>query len=489
LIGEMWVDPRTGALQKGPYLELPYMQSLTMLGTGSNTIPNTHSTHLPIQTYSDSDTVFKYLTRSFPARTILTGIRMALSALLQPLANGRVIPMLSSVPGAIYNRRSGDIIARLPGAGERWHYGFWRLEGRIPDGMRESQVVMDDGSVRFTVTSTEIQDFQGIELWYGVYPLEERRILAESWLAQAHSVFSQLGIHEDDWENYCILTGFLLHFERTSPQKNPNIPQNVYLFIQPVPCPSDDKAIWRSWMEHEKYFWSFDPLGREMVPELVEARSGLPSFTSGMVAWDASWSFGHYAAIQKLHTSKGFDSTTTDLAISLGLFILEVIGDENRFKALEESSYHTLPSASDKLQGEKPRTVVKPIQTDPRQQQPRNFTPKSIINPSGKSHGPEKWVNSHDARPVSTRVKASERNLKTTGRRSVSIPTSATNARQPTRASTFGKKPEVSVKRITKQVGGAIDPSKRTNDRDQGTGKIGQPKPLSRQEAKKPAWR
>ena len=78
---------------------------------------------------------------------------MALSALLQPLANGRVIPMLSSVPGAIYNRRSGDIIARLPGAGERWHYGFWRLEGRIPDGMRESQVVMDDGSVRYVCKS------------------------------------------------------------------------------------------------------------------------------------------------------------------------------------------------------------------------------------------------------------------------------------------------------------------------------------------------
>ena len=50
--------------------------------------------------------------------------------------------------------------------------------------------------------STEMQDLQGIELRYGVYPWDEWDILANSWLAQAHSVFSQLGIHEDDWEDY-----------------------------------------------------------------------------------------------------------------------------------------------------------------------------------------------------------------------------------------------------------------------------------------------
>jgi hypothetical protein len=47
--------------------------------------------------------------------------------------------------------------------------------------------------------STEIQQLQGIELRYVLYPFEE---LAESWLAQAHGVFSQLGIREDVWEDY-----------------------------------------------------------------------------------------------------------------------------------------------------------------------------------------------------------------------------------------------------------------------------------------------
>ena len=61
---------------------------------------------------------------------------------------------------------------------------------------------LTDQGYRFTVMSMEIQDLQGIELSYLLYPLEECGILAESWLAQAHSVFSQLGIHEDDWEDY-----------------------------------------------------------------------------------------------------------------------------------------------------------------------------------------------------------------------------------------------------------------------------------------------
>ena len=61
---------------------------------------------------------------------------------------------------------------------------------------------LTDQGYRFTVPSTEIQGLQGIELRYALYSGGESGILSESWLAQAHSVFSQLGIHEDDWEAY-----------------------------------------------------------------------------------------------------------------------------------------------------------------------------------------------------------------------------------------------------------------------------------------------
>jgi hypothetical protein len=61
---------------------------------------------------------------------------------------------------------------------------------------------LTDRKYRFTVTSSEVQELQGIELRYDLHPGGEWALLAESWLAQAHSVFSQLGIHEDDWGDY-----------------------------------------------------------------------------------------------------------------------------------------------------------------------------------------------------------------------------------------------------------------------------------------------
>ncbi|KAK7042988.1 hypothetical protein VNI00_008726 [Paramarasmius palmivorus] len=464
LLGEIWVEPRTGALQKGPYIELPPFQPMIMDSIAEDTIFDTHSTHLPIQTCSDNDTVFEYLTRTFPARTILRGMYFSSGAFIQTLANEQVVPVLSCLPGAIYNQRSQDIIARLPGARERLHYGFWRVQSRIPDGMRESQVVMDDGSVRFTVTSTEMPDLQGIELLYTLDPGEEQFILADTWLAQAHSVFSQLGIHKDGWEHYCALDALILRLERTSSHQELDIPPNIYLFIRPIPRPSDDEAIWRSWMEGEKYVWSFDPLGRQMVPDRVRAHLRLPSFAPRMYARNIVWSPGHYNAIQKLHISKGFVTTTMDFTFSLGLPILEVIGDESRFEDLEdleELRSYTLPPAGNKPQGgypswassaKKPTTAVKilqPTRTSPnRQQQSRDTARKSRMNPFGKSRGPGEQVNSQDLRPASKRVQASKHNQKTTGKpilQHVPIPTSTTNSLQLPQASTSGKKPKPAV--------------------------------------------
>jgi hypothetical protein len=99
-------------------------------------------------------------------------------------------------------------------------------------------------------------------------------------------------------------------------------------------------------LEGEKYFWSFDALGREMVPELV---GGLPSFAAMINACHDVWSLGHYNAVQKLHTSEGFDPTTTDFALSLGFPVLEVIGDQYRFEDLGESNSNPLRRFTDNL--------------------------------------------------------------------------------------------------------------------------------------------
>ncbi|KAK7023458.1 hypothetical protein VNI00_016764 [Paramarasmius palmivorus] len=142
----------------------------------------------------------------------------------------------------------------------------------------------------------------------------------------------------------------------------------------------------------------------------------------------------------------------------------------------------------------KPRTAVQTLQSTRaspnRQQQPRYIARKSTINPSGKSQGPGKQVNTWDARSVSTRVKANERNLKSTGKlilrhsSNTVVPTSATKSPQPTRASTSRQKASTN-----RQVSRVIDPSKRTKDHGQADGKAGQPKSRPRQEAKKPVWR
>jgi hypothetical protein len=115
--------------------------------------------------------------------------------------------------------------------------------------------------------------------------------------------------------------------------------------MRPVPRPSNDDAVWGSWLEGEKYFWSFDPLGREMVPKLVGAHLGLPSFACRTRAWHDVWYLDHYDAVQKLHIFEGFDPMTTDFVLSLGLPVLEVIGDESRCEDLEDLNCDTLSPA------------------------------------------------------------------------------------------------------------------------------------------------
>ncbi|EEB89532.1 hypothetical protein MPER_12355 [Moniliophthora perniciosa FA553] len=166
-----------------------------------------------------------------------------------------------------------------------------------------------------------------------------------SWLVQAHSVFGQLGIHEEEWEGYSISTHLALELHSTeenackqestdTTSKTPT----VYLFVQPIPRPSDDEMIWRSWAESAKYFWSVDHLGKEEMPESTRISLGIPSYRAKIEVWHQSWDVNAYKAIEKLHSSKGFDPKTTDFARSLGHPLMQVVGDEDRFEHLEDST-------------------------------------------------------------------------------------------------------------------------------------------------------
>ncbi|KAK7038671.1 hypothetical protein VNI00_010555 [Paramarasmius palmivorus] len=194
---------------------------------------------------------------------------------------------------------------------------------------------MDNGLVRFT--ATKVNELEEIYLEHGLPELDK------SWLAQAYHLFGQLQIHPDEWKDYAMLSDFNMLLTRSSPPEELNVPPEVYLFILPIPQPSDDEGIWRSWVEGEKYFWSFDPFGREKISDFELATSGIPSFTSTINAIGRTWSPSDYDIIRKLQVFKGFDPTTTDLAVATGCPILEVIDDDDRFEDFEEPSFDMLP--------------------------------------------------------------------------------------------------------------------------------------------------
>ena len=119
-----------------------------MNNTVEGAMPNIHSNYLPISALRDKDTVLAYFARTFPTQTVFQAIYWFPIPFAEHLANEHVTPVLSSLPGTIYNRHCRHIVARWPGAWRGLEYMFsWAYD--ISDAMRESQIMMEDGSVRY----------------------------------------------------------------------------------------------------------------------------------------------------------------------------------------------------------------------------------------------------------------------------------------------------------------------------------------------------
>ncbi|KAK7033911.1 hypothetical protein VNI00_012535 [Paramarasmius palmivorus] len=277
-LGVLWVDPGTGALREGPYVEIPSFSNWIMDSFGEKMLSNNHFPPLSIQTYSNNDVVFDYLKKILTPRTILRGLCWSFHRTWQHFTNEQALYMLPSLPGAIYNRRTRDLLARWAGAKERWFYKLWRVFG-FPDTVRDSQVGMADGTSR-----------------------------------EEHSIA----------------------------QESPDLPREVFLFILPVPRPSDGTAAWKSWMDSEKYFWSFNSFGRGTESNATQAFTRLPSFECTISIRHDYWNYGHYDAMRMLHEAEGFRPTTTDLARSVGLPLLEAVRDDDWFEGLQGTSSRTM---------------------------------------------------------------------------------------------------------------------------------------------------
>ncbi|KAI3604073.1 hypothetical protein WG66_000846 [Moniliophthora roreri] len=273
-IGDLWIDPRSGELHLGPHVQIPLYKSWMLLSYPSNSMLNRQLPPLSIQTYSDMGTTFDYLTRAVHTVHIILGIARCDMTFWQELIDEDAESILQTLSGTIFHEPSQKITARMPvEVRDRTYYYLFRAD-ISSDAIRESLDVMEDGSVQFTVMPMDIQSVEEITLRYLLSSFAE---LAYSWITQAHRVFTQHRIDEDEWDEYGMLAELTLIFKckRQHPmlQENTSITSGssgagpVYLFIQPVPQPSDDNEVWRFWAEGTKYFWSSDPSGKEEMDE------------------------------------------------------------------------------------------------------------------------------------------------------------------------------------------------------------------------------
>ncbi|KAI3604075.1 hypothetical protein WG66_000849 [Moniliophthora roreri] len=352
-IGDLWIDPRSDELHLGPHVQIPFYRGWMLLSYPSNSMLNGQLPPLSIQTYSDIGTTFDYLTRTVHPVNIILGITGSSRTFWQELTDEDAGSIFQTLSDTVFHQSSQNIIARVPvEVRDRTYYYLWSAD-ISSDAMTESLDVMEDGSVRFTVMPMDIQCVDEISLQYFSSSFAE---LAYPWMTQAHRVFTQLGIDEDEWDEYSTLSSIKFIFkckrQHPMPQENTSITSGssgagpVYLFIQPIPQPSDNDEVWRFWAEGTKYFWSSDSFGKEEMSEDMQLSLGLPSFTSEIYAIYYYWDQSAYEAIKMVHHHHHFDPSTVDLASMAGHSILELVGDDDRFETWEDSIEMTSTSDS-----------------------------------------------------------------------------------------------------------------------------------------------
>ncbi|KAI3621210.1 hypothetical protein WG66_014494 [Moniliophthora roreri] len=325
---KLWIEPRSGALRRGPYVQSNADRLNRLFGIPS--IP--HLDPLSIQTYSDVNTVIDYLARILPIDMIFEEVGTRVKSRCWGVTAFGPWPY---IVGSLRKRNQQLIIARWMGLTQIPQYVCVKAHDAR---FGRCGVFMEDGSVRFQFARRT--DF-GSSLWltYKLFHGTEQLDIESAWLAQAHSIFSQLGVHEDEWKKYSIVDGFRLNLS-TYRKRNVGIASNEsdpYLFVRPIPRPSDDETTWRSWTE-STYFWSLDPSGEEEMLESTRVSLGLPSFRPEINLWYKHWNFETYKVIEKYQRFKGFDPKTTDYARSLGYPLIQVVRDEDRFQELGESN-------------------------------------------------------------------------------------------------------------------------------------------------------
>ncbi|KAI3614152.1 hypothetical protein WG66_000141 [Moniliophthora roreri] len=333
-LDELWIEPRSGTLRRGPRVENHVIGDI-----GPSRVFDVPSDPplglLSVRAYNNTSIVFDYLIRILSTDVLLEVVSEAYKSSWERLT---AVEAWSYLPDLLWRMNDRDSIVWWTGFAERLQCVCVQHSQWAGD----EGVVMKDGTIRYQVSG--LVNCGHLSLTYRFLHNGELD-MEKWWLAQAHRVFGQLGIPEEEWQEYSITTRFWLGLYptkgNTCQQEYTNTMSGnpaTYLFIQPISCVSEDGSIWGSRAESPEYFWSFDPSGQEEMSESTRASLGLPSFTTKIDLRWQTWDLGAYKAVEMMHLSKGFDPETTAFARSLGFPIVQPIGDEDRFQNLDDSS-------------------------------------------------------------------------------------------------------------------------------------------------------
>ncbi|KAI3614923.1 hypothetical protein WG66_016755 [Moniliophthora roreri] len=378
--GELWMNPRTGALCVGPYVDYSPRKFIAdytdefQVTTGDYGHP-----FLSLQIYHDSDAIFRFLIQNFTTIQMLYAICNSYRYIMEWIPDEDSVPMLSSLPGAVYSRTRREIIAKWPKTMNERHYRQWGFEG-ISDTMSENGFIENDESLWY-VWNCRQGEFCGLTIVvlqshhqiFNIYKTESltwimnhvprekgehvhvpgqfRRIAC--WVSADLKRNGRNTVGCVTFSSIlalslaiALLRGFSIYFrcrnEQLSTRSRKFSANKVYLIIRAVPRSSASKTIWNAWLREPKYFWSFDRAGKKEISEADRCSLGLPSFTTRFRIVHLRWSHIAYTSIHQLHILKGFDPATRDLARSLDLDLdlplLETVGDETRFEEIKAHS-------------------------------------------------------------------------------------------------------------------------------------------------------
>uniref|UniRef100_A0A0W0F234 Uncharacterized protein n=1 Tax=Moniliophthora roreri TaxID=221103 RepID=A0A0W0F234_MONRR len=329
-MNELWVEPRSGALIRGPPIEIPSHVIRHIIPIRPDSASSRYLHPLCIQTYNNTQIVLQHLTEMLSARTVLRGIGRGGGVIVPVLTDEAAISLLRS-PCAIYNLYDRRRVIARCARPKRQAYRLFEVFG-FPDAIKETRTVMADGSIcnysarqsipSYLNTTRLHRGFGGGPGYSGGFVQMSGKIISYSIIS------SSISIAESDQRDLATLHG------------PPH--QYIYSFVRFHNLPMIMKPGYPGKMAG-KYYWSSSDTGMENQ-EISEAKLvslRLPSFMSEIGALYHQWNRVVYKTVQEIHSILGFDPATTDLTRSLGFPIFDVIRDKDQFEDCGKDSMTT----------------------------------------------------------------------------------------------------------------------------------------------------